>query len=221
MKFTIEIPDAAGIITGGAKTNDFLPRIIAHRIHHRNFGSTAFNDTNKGNARFSPIRDVMGQIIPTIYAAQDFDCAASEIILRSPETPPSVASKKPHIVAPSDYTDYLHSRIILKPGLELLDLTIEGQRQIGVHHNALLAGPRSTYSATRSWAEAIHRNFPDVQGIYYHSYQLAPRWAVVLFGDRIRPSDIVQNSSRSVGVDPCHSEIVALANRLGIHYIDV
>jgi len=51
-----------------------------HRVHDLAFGGNEFNTSTKGNARFSPITDDAGALIPTLYAGTTFDCALMETI---------------------------------------------------------------------------------------------------------------------------------------------
>lgn len=223
MKFEIEIPDVSILRVDKARIVTLSLGTDLHRIHDGRFGACEFNGTDRGNARFSPIRDMSGNIIPTIYAAKTFECSVCEIILRCPDTPPiDPATGRPTlvVVGPSDFELFKHSEIQTTIDLKLLDLTISGQRMLGVDHNALLAGPRSMYPATRDWAEAIHANFPDIHGIYYQSYQLGPDSAVVLFGDRFA-SGLHKTDQRNVSDAGCHSEILGLAENLSIEYIDI
>jgi hypothetical protein len=46
-----------------------------HRSHDAIYKGNGFNRSRKGNARFSPIRDSGGKIIPTLYAGVTLDCA--------------------------------------------------------------------------------------------------------------------------------------------------
>ncbi|GAA3273919.1 hypothetical protein GCM10020258_51330 [Sphingomonas yabuuchiae] len=110
------------------------------------------------------------------------------MILRSPDVPlidPATGLPPFQIVYPADFRDCSHSVIRIDIELNLVSLTIAGQRKIGVDGNALLAGPRSTYPTTRAWAEKIHTQCPGAHGIYYSSYQYGPDYAVVLFEDRL------------------------------------
>lgn len=53
---------------------------VIQRIHLNKYGSSQFNGDDRGNARFSPIYDVNGQIIPTMYAGITNECAMMETI---------------------------------------------------------------------------------------------------------------------------------------------
>lgn len=223
MRFSIKIPAPATMKVGKEDYHPLKAGTQLHRIHLDAFGSAEFNGTDKGNARFSPIRDKDGEIIPTIYAAQSFECAACEIILRCPDSPSRVRTKaaQPEIVYPSDYRAHAHSHVRTRHGLNLLNITIAGQRKIGVNANGLLAGPKSTYPITRGWAEMIHATCPSAQGLYYESYQYGPEYAVLVFGDRV-PDDILEGlSKRGVADSDCHGEIQKLASALSIDYEDV
>jgi hypothetical protein len=46
-----------------------------YRVHDATYKGNGFNPSRKGNARFSPIRDSDGRIIPTLYAGTTLDCA--------------------------------------------------------------------------------------------------------------------------------------------------
>ncbi len=223
MRFGITVPHPSRLRAGRAAFVTIAAGTELHRIHPARFGAAEFNGTARGNARFSPIRDRAGGIIPTIYAAQSFDCAAAEIILRSPDVPETdpVSGQPPlTIVFPSDYAGHAHSTVTTAAALTLVDLTVAGQRAIGVEHNALIAGPTASYPAVRAWAEAIHAAIPQAQGIFYHSHQLGPAAALVLFGDRAA-GKLLAGETRSVASRGCHREITDLADRLGIEYIEI
>ena len=223
MRVSLEIPYPTTMKVGKEDYYLLKAGTELHRVHLDAFGSTEFNGTDKGNARFSPIRDASGAIIPTIYAAQSFECAACEIILRCPDVSPRNRTKvaPPEIVYPGDYRLHTHSHVRTKRDLNLVSITTTGQRKIGVNSNALLAGPRSTYSITRGWAEKIHARCSSAQGLYYTSYQYGPEFAVILFGDRV-PDDILDGLRKRDIADPiCHDEIQKLAASLSIDYEDV
>ena len=224
MRFDLTIPDPSTMRVGKEAYVTLAKGTELHRIHPSVYKSEQFNPTSAGDARFSPIRDGRGAIIPTIYAAQTFDCAACEIILRCPDTmpvDPKTGLPTFQIVFPADFCGYNHSIVRTMMELDLVDLTNAGQRKIGVNQNALLAGPRSTYSATRAGAERIHSTCPKAQGIYYSSTQFGPDFAIVLFGDRVPAGILDPVSSRLVIDAACHSEIRSLANSLSIEYEDL
>jgi hypothetical protein len=224
MYFNLTIPDPS-MMRVGKEGYITLPKDTElHRIHPDAYQATQFNPTAAGDARFSPISDAGGAIIPTIYAAKSFACATCEIILRCPDVPltdPKTSLPTFHIVYPTDFKAYQHSVVVTTAALNLVDLTNAGQRKIGVNHNALLAGPRSTYPVTRAWAERIHANCPSAHGVYYSSVQFGPDFAILLFGDRVGADILKPVDTWSVADAPCHDEIRELAQSLSIDYEDV
>lgn len=220
MRFSIAIPEPGTLRVGQEAYVSLAAGTELHRLHPSDYGSTEFNPSAGGNARFSPIRDHAGGIIPTIYAGQSFECATCEIILRCPDTPRTVPPVEQE-VSPAQFAHYMHSTLTLTEDLALVDLRAQGQRRIGVNDNALLAGPRSTYPMTRAWAERIHQSCPDARGIYYSSYQWGPEFALVLFGDRVADTALAEGSSRRVAAQACHDAIYDLGQELGIQYIDI
>jgi RES domain len=224
MRFNLTIP-APSVMRVGKETYVELPADTElHRIHPAAYEAEQFNPTAAGDARFSPIRDVAATIIPTIYAAQTFSCATCEIILRCPDTPPTdpkTGLLPFQIVYPADFKDYNHSVVRTTAALNLVNLTNAGQRKIGVNHNALLAGPRSTYPATRAWAEHIYADCPSAHGIYYTSVQFGPDFAILLFGNRVGATILKPTATRSVADATCHADIRNVAQSLSIDYEDV
>lgn len=224
MRFDLTIPDPSTMRVGKEAYVTLDAGTELHRLHPAVYKAEQFNPTAAGDARFSPIRDAEGAIIPTIYAAQTFACAACEIVLRCPDTPPvdpKTGLPSFQIVFPADFRAYSHSIVRTTAPLRLVDLTTAGQRKIGVNHNVLLAGPRSTYPTTRAWAERIHAACPAAQGLYYSSVQFGPDFAILLFGDRVGENALEPVSTRAVADAPCHADIRAIAESLSIEYEDV
>ena len=217
------LPDPSKMKVGKEDYIDLPAGTELHRIHPTRFGSAQFNDTALGDARFSPIRNAAGAIIPTIYGGESFECAVCEIILRCPDT--ATAKLSPlsgnDIVYPADFEHYSHSVVRTAMDLKLVDVTNKGQRAIGINHNALLSHPSSSYPKTRDWAMRIHEACPAAHGLYYSSYQYGPQFAVLLFGDRFSSPALEAVSKREVSGRECHDDIHTLAASLSIDYEDV
>ena len=224
MRFDLTIPAPSAMRVGKEAYVVLAKGAELHRIHPAAYKAEQFNPKDTGDARFSPICDAGGAIIPTIYAAQTFPCATCEIILRCPDTPPTdpkTGLPTFQIVYPADFKAYNHSVVRTTAELNLVDLTNAGQRKVGVNHNALLAGPRSTYPATRAWAERIYAVCPNAHGMYYSSVQFGPDFAILLFGDRAGANILEPVVTRSVADATCHGEIRAVAQSLSIDYEDM
>lgn len=59
---------------------ELAPGQVLHRIHQNIYNADQFNPGVLGNARFSPIRNALGEAIPTLYAGTTFDCAVMETV---------------------------------------------------------------------------------------------------------------------------------------------
>jgi hypothetical protein len=221
MRFSLDIPAPANLDRKAPLWWDLRAGETLHRIHPDAFKAAQFNDTRDGAARFSPIDDASGRVVPTIYGAQSFEVAVTETILRCPDTPPDPKSSQPTIIYPRDHAHRAYSAVTTRHDMKLIDLTTAGQRALGVDRGALLAGPKSTYPMTQSWAAALHHGFPEAQGLYYSSHQYGPAWAVVLFGDRLPPDPLQEIRSEAVSDPDCHKRIKALAKTLGMSYANV
>ena len=74
------VPEPLSDLSGLVKTMTWPSGQAIHRVHLDSYDGNAFNPGMKGNARFSPIQDVAGASIPTLYGGTTFDCAAMETI---------------------------------------------------------------------------------------------------------------------------------------------
>jgi hypothetical protein len=80
---------------------------------------------------------------------------------------------------------------------------------------------KDQYPRTRRWAEAIHTACPTVEGLCWVSRQDDRGLAIVLFGDRVGPHDLVAaGGPRSVlGAVEVYSDLLALAERIGANVV--
>jgi hypothetical protein len=127
MRFDLTIPDPSTMRVGKEAYVPLDKGTELHRIHPSVYKAEQFNPTAAGDARFSPIHDVSGAIIPTIYAAQTFECASCEIILRCPDTlpiDPKTGLPTFQIVFPADFKAYGHSIVRTTAALNLVDLSL-------------------------------------------------------------------------------------------------
>lgn len=185
---------------------------VMHRVHLQKYGPGQFNPGNAGNARFSPIVDDKGVVIPTIYAATTFDGAVMETIYRDVPYVPGSKSVDKHRL-----DDQVHSKIQAGADLVLVDLSAVALRKLGVMKSQLIETEKDQYPGTRKWAEAIHSQHKHVQGLCWVSRQDDSARAVVLFGDRITGALVQTGTSRSLLTDAAaYQEILELALRLDV-----
>ena len=157
-----------------------------HRVHDAIYTAKLFNPSPAGNARFSPIRDEAGVIIPTIYAATTPRGALMETIFH--DIPYKSGLKR---VSTSRMAGKLHSTLTFQVDFRLIDLSRVALRKLGVAPSHLIDTTKAHYPETRRWDEALYAQFPKAQGIRWTSRQDDRSQAVVLFGTRVQPSDIL------------------------------
>lgn len=157
-----------------------------YRVHDSIYTVDEFNPSLKGNARFSPIRDRSGNVIPTLYAATTPRGALMESVFR--DIPYRAGFK--HIDA-KRLEGKLCSTLLFQADFKLLDLSKVALRGLGIPPRQLIDTTKAHYPATRGWAEQVYAADPHVQGLLWSSRQDDRALAVVLFGTRIKASDLV------------------------------
>lgn len=189
---------------------------VLHRIHHEHYPADVFNPGIRGNARFSPIQDRAGALIPTLYAADSFECAAMETVFHD----------VPHLAGFKSYDKaklggQLVSQLTSGHDLVLADLGSKALRKLGVRRDQLIDTEKDQYPTTRLWAAAIHAQEPDIQGLCWTSRQDDSAQAVVLFGDRIARGELTPvSTSNSVVADAaCYGALLALAEHIGVFIV--
>lgn len=187
-----------------------------HRVHHGQYGGVQFNPGVQGNARFSPLRNTEGKPIPTLYGGSSFACAAMESVFHDV---PFAAGYKTYDKRKLD--GQVHSRFEAATGLLLADLGSKALRKLGVQRKALIDTEKDQYPVTRLWAEAIHAQCPQAQGLCWISRQDDSALAVVLFGDRIDGEALRELApSRSLAGDAAaYGELLALAELIGVDIV--
>lgn len=181
-----------------------------HRIHAGNYTATAFNGTANGNARFSPIRNLAGEIIPTIYGADSLEGAAMETIFRDIGF---LATDR--FIDMSKFNGHQHSLLTVEKPLKMVDLNSKALAALRLTRRDLIDTDGSRYGYTQKWAEAIHAIAPDAQGMIWVSRQDDEAKAFVLFGDRVEPDTLVLvGSSLSIQKEPTWSSLLDLLDYL-------
>jgi RES domain-containing protein len=193
---------------GGGKT--------LYRIHRQRFRANAFNPTPHGNARFSPILDRNGNIIPTLYAGTTLDCALMETVFHDV---PYKTGFKP--LPLSILEEQVHSAIEVKRNFRLLDLGTVALHKLGIKRSQLIDTTKALYPRTRRWAETFYQQFPAAQGLRWTSRQDDQAFALVLFGNRVKASDLVPDSEPVPLIENSEAilPVLELAIRLGVTFV--
>jgi hypothetical protein len=130
-----------------------------HRVHDAAYAASLFNPSPTGNARFSPIRDEAGSVIPTLYAATTPRGALMETIFH--DVPYKAGFKR---VSTSRMAGKLHSTLAFQVDFRLVDLSRVALRKLGVAPSHLIDTTKAHYSETRHWAEALYAQYPKGKG---------------------------------------------------------
>jgi hypothetical protein len=163
---------------------------IMYRVHSTLYAVDSFNPSQSGNARFSPIVDSAGTLIPTLYAATTPQGALMETVFH--DVPYKPGFKR---ISASRLEGKLSSTLVFPSDFDLIDLSKIGLRRLGVHPHTLIDTTKAHYPDTRRWAELLYTAYPQAQGLIWTSRQDDRARAVVLFGTRVaaaelRPADL-------------------------------
>ncbi len=190
---------------------------IIHRVHLALYSAAQFNPGIKGNARFSPIKDISGASIPTLYGGTTFECAVMETLFHDV---PFAAGLKTYDKA--KMIGHVASQVAPTRDLVLTDLSSTALRKLGVKRDQLIDTEKDCYPQTRIWAEAIHAQCPDVDGLWWVSRQDDRARAAVLFGDRVVGADLApQGLPVTIVTDlGAYTSLLILADRIGVEIVD-
>ena len=186
-----------------------------YRVHSDAYGSVEFNPSSAGNARFSPLVNVAGAVIPTLYAGTTLDCALMETVFH--DVPfvagPKMWSKATHVAGKA------WSQLTLSRDLALVDLSAVPLRKLGISRKDLIECDGSQYPETRAWGLALHDQYPNAEGLTWTSRQADPARAIVLFEDNLKGSVLIPSGLPTpllLSDGSARLEILMLAQRLGV-----
>lgn len=118
--------------------------------------------------------------MPYLYGGATLDCAIFETVFHA--VPIDAPDK---FVDLDDFAQRGHGELVPARDLKLVDLTSEGLHRLKVPKQELIASPSRDYRDTALWAQALHRQFGDIDGLLWMSRQRDRDPALVLFGDRL------------------------------------
>jgi hypothetical protein len=188
-----------------------------HRVHDDAYLGDQFNPNSMGNARFSPIHDTDGAVIPTLYAGTTLDCALMETIFHDL---PFKTGFKP--VSKRKMVRKAHTIVLPAIDLRLIDLSTIALHKLGIDRAHLIDTTKAQYPRTRRWAEALYSQFPDAQGLSWTSRRHDHAQAVMLFGTRVKTSDLTIAGPSTVLLEDSNAilPVVDLATKLGATLVD-
>ena len=187
----MRIPEVAHV----ARLHPLPASTTLYRVHKADFAGNAFNPCKGGPSRFAPLHDGSRQCIPTSYAATTLDGAAFESVFRG-------IRDKYESVRREDLDKYKISSLETGPSLQLVPLFTPELRGLGIDTAEFFRPSDTAYEHCRTLAFRTWRDNQVAHGLVWSSVRDSQANAMLLFGDRLNPSDLGLTSSRPVHTDP-------------------
>jgi hypothetical protein len=186
------------------------------RVHRSIYKADQFNDSRKGDARFSPLMDAGRKaVIPTLYAGTTLDCALMESVFHDVPYRPGLKT-----VSKSKYVEgAICSTLSLTGDLQLVDLSSVSLHKLGVAPADLTQTEAAYYAASREWALALYGQNSTAQGFIWTSRRDDDAKAILLFGNRVEPGMLEVGADAFPLLQPDGSarmEVLSLALRLDV-----
>ena len=187
-----------------------LPRDTElHRVHRTTFRAAEFNPGRGGQTRFAPFNDTNGTLAPSLYASATLPAAIHETIFH--DVPANARTKT---VRRNEVYVRTHSELRTNRNLQLVELRNVTLGNWGISRRELITSSSALYGQTVLWAEGIHRDVPDADGLVWTSNQCDPDDVCLFFGDRVVESDFTAVLSRDGATDKSFLKDVRVEGRL-------
>jgi len=113
------------------------------------------------------------------------------------------------------------SVILPKRALSLINLSGKALHKLGIPRAQLLESEAADHPGTRPWAQALHEQFPAVDGLQWVSRQDDEAHALLLFGDRVKKADlqVVHRSMDIVNDLELYLRLLNLAQLVGVRFL--
>ncbi len=161
------------------------PGTLIERVHNSTYAANVFNPCKGNPTRFAPIQDTSGACVPSLYAGESFEAAVFETIFHD-----VVARAKRKKVPQKKVTDSAQGRLEVLRNLQLVSLREPDLKAWRIKRNQLISSSPKHYAETADWAEAIHHQFSNADGLEWTSNQCDPATSYLFFGDRVDSSDL-------------------------------
>lgn len=131
---------------------------------------------NDRPARFRPLRDADGKIVPMLYAAASPEAAIAESILHD------VPLRGLRVVAFETLVPVALSYLVPQRELRLAQLHSSGLERLRLRNHDLIDTLPSRYPETLPWGQALYDHPEQLDGIVWMSRRYNSERALVLFG---------------------------------------
>ena len=169
------------------------PGAQLHRIYSTKYPGNAFNPTAAKLNRFSPLFH-RGEVVPVLYAGSSLETAIYETLFHDAHA----KGVKHQALPASALTHMRYGSWQTRRALKLATLHAPDLAVFGVTMDRLTATNSMYYPQTARWAEAIHNNHADIEGLQWTSCRGDPGLAYVLFGDRVGSRDLVSMGNETL-----------------------
>lgn len=210
-------PSIRSISDPPAKENVTLTTLpsqtLLHRVHPEQYGATEFNGSKNGDARFSPMIEDDGVVVPTVYAGTTLDCALMETAFHDVAKQPGFKTQDK-----AKLRRLSHSTISTTADLQLAALTTVALTKLGLNRRDIIDTEADRYPETRAFARMLRDACPELQGLTWVSRQDDTARAFVFFEDRMPAHALKQEGvSRNVLTDDdTYQAVQDLSERLGV-----
>ncbi|CAI1631846.1 RES family NAD+ phosphorylase [Serratia plymuthica] len=185
-----------------------------YRIHREKYAGDAFNASRQGDARFSPIVNEDSRVIATAYAGDSTKVAFCEVPLHDVDF-----SQVKVEFATARLAGLVHTELVVNKALELAELDQPGLAKMRASKKVTHCDA-AQYGVTRQWAEAIHKQYKEVQGLVWPSKQ-HPGNAYVFFGDRLSENALsIVGETLPVTDRKVVIHLLQLADQMGITLLE-
>lgn len=155
------------------------------RIYQRRFGPLDFNGGD-AVARFRPIRNTSGEVVPTAYGALDQETAIAEAVLRGVSALNRGSPRRRLFGLEVEGLDM--ARLRTTRPLRLVRLHGLGLTRLNLLREHVIDSPESEYGYTAAWAHTLYGHRSRPHGLTWTSRQNDTSRAFILWGGtRVRP----------------------------------
>lgn len=149
------------------------------RVYQRLFGPLDFNEGD-ALARFRPVRNASGAIVPTAYGARDAETAIAEAVLRGVSALSHGSPRRRLFRLEVEGLDM--ARLRTTRPLRLVRLHGLGLTRLNLLREHVIDTPESQYDYTAAWAQALYGHRSRPHGLVWTSRQNDTSRAFILWG---------------------------------------